>query len=339
MSERKYCGRGWAAPILIIFLAAGVGPLRAQSAEESGLAQARERLTRLEQQSRLLSTSADSLAQQINELKRGEPRSFFARRRLEQALRRAQDLSHDREENLTAQAEVRTRLQRLARALDERYTVLIDSLWQAVEPAAPPQRQELALRVEQLRGRRASLQGLLAGRPDESAAADGILISPGDLPDEIAAKAALLREREKILREQIALLERRRGQLRQEAALRRKMADLVADVSLFEPRDETAQRLTRTPGTDISVEGGDSRGQTGMGTLVESPLNVDMAATADPLLRPDVRLAGVEDSEQRLQELEIQRRAWLQRADSLALRARQFDDAAARLRATLQQKH
>lgn len=338
MYKRKFSGLLWAVLFLIIFFTAGAATVRAQDAEETGLAAARGRLDDLEQQSHRLSASADSLAQQINELKRDEQRNFFARLRLEQALRRAQDLTRDREENLAAQAEARASLQRRARALDERYTVLIDSLGQALEPAAPSARQELALRVEQLRSRRAALQGLLAGRPDDSAAAAGIVISPGDLPDEIAAKAALLREREKILREQIALLERRRGQLRQETALRRKMADLVADVSLFEPRDETSQRLTRAPGMDIAVEGGDKRGQTGVGTPDGSPFSVDMAATADPLLRPDVRLASPEDSEQRLQELEMQRRTMLERADSLAVRARQFDAAAARLRSTLQQK-
>jgi hypothetical protein len=328
---RRFLTMAARAPfVLLVFAGFALG----QIALEENLYTAQDRLLLLQRESLALAAAGDSLAQQIRLLKGEEPLNFFERRRLDKALRDAQDLAVSREVNLRALTEQRGEEVRFARALDERYAAVIDSLLKAADRIAPAQRHELSAQAERLRSRRAALQSLLMGDLPASSPAPAIALKSGDLPDEIRAKADLLRDREDQLRRQVLQLERRTGQVKQETSLRKKMADLVADVSLFEQRDETAQLASRSVAAEATNDFG---GKAGVEISRESLVSMDLASPADQLLRVDLRSLSAEDADQLLRDLEGQRRRLILRADSLAIQARQFDAEADKLRDTLKQ--
>lgn len=319
--------------LLVVVLFFGSVTALGQSAQEQALDELQRRLLVLQQENTALAVASDSLALEIQQQKGGEPLNFFARRRLESALRRAQDLASRREENLRRQTRLQTEIVGRAAVLDSSYALQIDSLLARSGRLQGGQRQLMAVQVQDLRSRRAALQEILAAGPVGQTAAGAIRISPGDLPEEITAKADLLRSREEQLRAQAQSLERRAGQVKQESALRKKMADLVSDVSLFEQRDETVQHAGRSPesGVGVTTEKG------GVGVLDQPQNLMEAASPAEQLLRLDLRNLSAEDTDQLLHELEGQRRMLLLRADSLASRALQFDAEAGRLRIQLKQ--
>ena len=322
------------APVLSIAIMLFAGIAFSQSELEADLMAVQSRLSALRQEQRMLDATADSLAKQIQLLKEGEAHNFLGRRRLEGALREAQVLAARQEENQRAQTAQFDEEQRCARALDDMYTVLIDSLLRAVDRVTPAERRDLASRAKELRDHRAALQPLLLRNLAVPSYAPDLNLNSAVLPEDIKARADLLRDREDQLRRQLLQLERRSGQIRQESALRKKMADLVTDVSLFEQRDETAKLSLRSYGS-VKVDGFDRGGE--IGTAGVQQVEVDLALPAEPLLRTDLRTPSSGDADQLLREIDEQCRILRQRADSLANQARLFDAEAEKLRAILQQ--
>ncbi|HOT95746.1 MAG TPA: hypothetical protein PLG50_03315 [bacterium] len=316
-------------PLLLVVLIYGSAAGLGQSKLAQGYDELQQRLRVLQQQNAALTAASDSLAVEIQRQKEGEPLNLFARRRLERALRSAQELARRREENLRLQSGLQMELAHRAAALDSCYAAAIDSLLKTAGPLQGSQRQK----VEDLRSRRTALQGVLSSGTGGLDLVGSVRINPNDLPEEITVKADLLRAREGQLRAQAQSLARRAGQIKQEGALRKKMADLVSDVSLFEQRDEMTQRTNRSPESEISTatnKGNVSiRGEPG--TVMEP------ASPAEQLLRLDLRSLSTEDADVLLHELESQRRMLLMRADSLAVRALHFDAEAERLRTQLKQ--
>ncbi|HNW60670.1 MAG TPA: hypothetical protein PKI62_13405 [bacterium] len=321
--------------LLLFLLCTGTAGLWGQTGLERSYAELQRQLLALRQENGALMVASDSLALEIQQLKSSEPLSFFARRRLESALRRAQELASRREENLSAQLGLQGEAARLAVRLDDWYAARIDSLLEAAGRMSGSQRQETAAQVEPLRRRKAALQEALNSVAGALPPPGALNIRNTDTPGEIAAKADLLRTREGQVRAQAQLLERRAGQVRQESALRKKMADLVSDLSVFEQRDETAQRVSRSEGSGVTT----STEKSGSSFGPESGVLVERASPADQLLRLDLRTLSAEDTDLLLRELEGQRRVLLQRADSLATRARSFDAEVERLRDQLRLLH
>jgi hypothetical protein len=330
-------GAAWPALAIGLLCLLPAGRLLGQSGMERVFSEMQNRLHLLEQENRTLTAASDSLAHEIQLLKSREPLNFFERRRLESALRDAQALGSRREDTLRNQATLRSETARLAVLLDEYYGVQIDSLLREADRATALQRQEITLQAERLRSRRAAIQFPLTTTTSGVPPAGAITIKSTDLPEEIDAKAVLLRVREEQFRRQVRILERRTGQVRQENALRKKMTDLMTDVALFEQRDETAQIASRNMTSDRTT-GAESvdKGRLDFGD--NSPAAPDMASPADHLLHVDIRTLSAEDTDQLLRELEGQRRILLQRADSLANQAEKFEGEADSLRAILRQK-
>jgi len=279
-----------------------------------------------------LKAQSDSLAGLINPLKAKSDLTFFERRKLDALLANAQQLAGERERLTAAWKEIKQRQTNLTMRLDSLYTAILDSVSLALQSKGAIQvndKNRMLAQLAQWQEKRRRLQNNLL--MESSAAMQNLSIDSDDLPEDIQRKADFLRDRSDKLQLQIRQITSRTDQVQKEITLRRRMADLVSDVRLFDSQDETA----RNPSTASSTLDG-TRGKD-LQTAESDKGNVGFAPQhpTDALLYFDFRTLPVYSLDEFLSLLEAEKHKLKGQADSLAGLAASFEEQAKRLRATL----
>jgi len=266
-------------------------------------------------------SQSDSLAGLINRLKKPDL-SYLERGKMEKWLAESQEMADARQKKLAQRKTLGDQVALLAAQLDQRYAALIDSLVQVACNNA-----DMTARLQAFRAKRHDLLRLLI-IPEDPLLGAPVQETTGQMPEEIEARAGLLRDREDKLRQRAGAADARIKQVRQELALRKKMAELLDDVRLFDQRDE-AVAVTSKTAREATVDVGSTKGYGGAG---EGAQTVEVAAPMERLLQQDVRSLSPEEVEAYLMQLERERQKWLVQADSLERAAVEHDRRALELR-------
>ncbi len=300
---------------------------------EQALVRQQQRSREIEAEWQRWQAQSDSLSRLIAPLKAQSALTFFERRRLQALLADAQQISA-RLEATTASRNEAGRLQDgLSRRLDSLYTASLDSISLELDTPAALSAGEKKRLLEQMalwQARRLSLKGLAA--PETRPVPSPLLVESDDLPEDIERKADYLRDRSDQLRGQAGRIGERVRQVQKEIVLRRRMADMVSDMRVFDSRDEIARAGSTVdavePGRDLETLLGNKAGYYPSTAFSLQP-------PADLLLNYDFRNLPAHSLDGYQELLEAEEQRLKRQADSLAVLARDFDQQAQQLRSTL----
>jgi hypothetical protein len=195
-------------------------------------------LTQLQALNSRLRHRADSLAVVINELKQQQEIGYFERVRLESLLKKSQKLSETIEQNATKSKQLKDERYQLGTELIGMYSYRIDSLLLLVQSKNGSSREKLLQRIQELRQKRFVLERENIPAVADIPATDRLTVEESDTPEEIEAKRTYYLDQSEKLKQRAALLQEKMSRVQKETKLRRRMADLVEDVRLFDQSDE-----------------------------------------------------------------------------------------------------
>jgi len=300
---------------------------------EQTLAQQQRRSQEIESAWQRLQAQSDSLSRLIAPLKAQSPLTFFERRRLTALLADAQQISDRLEQTAAGRKEARRLQDVLSRRLDSLYTASLDSISLELKKPngiSPREKKRLLEQMALWQAKRFSLQSLAA--PETTPVPSPLLVESDDLPEDIERKADYLRDRSDQLRSQAGRVGDRVHQVQKEIALRRRMADMVSDMRVFDSRDETARAGSTVdvvaPGRELETAMGNKAGYYPSTAFSLQP-------PAELLLNYDFRNLPAYSLDGYQELLEVEEQRLKRQADSLAVLARAFDQQAQQLRSTL----
>ena len=282
-----------ATPAALVFVAEGM-PVAAMTAGEV-LIDERAKVLRLDARRaqvigdrEALEGKLDALSREIVELKSRRIRGPRAEAELNRKLQGSRDLSSRIDSLTIEQEEITADLIRATSSLADSYDALVDSARLELEKLASSEDgeergREVMNRIAVLEAeRRAVLEGLsgLQGshREFEDEARPLLRARPRtDDPEELRARADMLRDTKDRLTRRLGDLDRKEKTVRRQRALEREMDGFVAQSRLFDEGDRSAARLVARDSDGRPVAGG---------SLVPSRSSAD-AAIGDPAAPPE----------------------------------------------------
>ncbi len=290
----------------------------------------------LQRQMSALQQQADSLSIEITSLKEKADLNYLERKRLERYLQTAQVNAAQQEHTLTELNKLQKEIALVSKELSQLYDRTIDSLMMAMAQSPKKDRhaqQNLRRQIDMYRMRQHQLQQTAI--MSNKAVTGELIIKPEELPEEILAKASYFRDLADKLRRHAAEVESRLRQVRQEATLRRKMTDLLADVRLFDQSDElvmkSRQATVKSSAVDLLSPANESK------TPRSEAREVEVVPQMDRLLQIDVRSLPDDSVEEYINHLQTQRQRLLFQADSLDVLAQKYEKGAKNMLRTPQQ--
>ena len=161
------------------------------------------------------------------------------------------------------------------------------------------------------------------------------------MPREIEAKADFYRDRGDIYRQKAAEIEHRIGHLKNETKLRRRMAEMVDDIRLFDQRDEPFAASSTNDNSDGGMRMAtpddiqdyseyfyNADGMKGVGNTLR-------LYEVEQLMNLDFHALPHYDAEEYISRLETEKLLLLDAADSLSTIARNYEEKAKELRQSL----
>ena len=285
---------------------------------------------------------SDSLAQIISDIKeKGEP-GFFESRKLNGHLRTSLQLASEQERSIEYEQKLKNRKNSLADSLIVLYTFRIDSLINVAENKIKGQtsKSDIIQQLGQLRNKRANLQQTSSAFVSSSSKESPIL-EPDDTPKEIEAKADFFRDQEDKARQHATLIESRINNVQEEITIRKRMAEFVDDIRLFDQREEAftsnSDNLLSTESKNAPSDV-DSRGGYFDFETVVGANDVSITAT-DQLLQYNFQNMPIYEIDEYIRLLEVEKQKLLSTADSLSKVAEEFDRQAKLLREPVERFH
>ena len=321
-----------------------VGPALAQQEMKSlerQLTQVQAAQDSLAQRMAELKRQADSLATRIADIRSREPLGFVERRRLDGLLKKSQELTARQEAALERRTELERQSQSLRVRLRKLYDARIDSIMSRLDRpqgVSRVERERLGLEIRLLRAKRAALDTPEARR----------LVSPSSenpdfeqtaMPQNIEARAVFFRDREDRYRAKAMELEARIARVREETRLRKRLAEMVDDVRLFDSRDEAVR--PEKSATRVATQDFAEAGKRGFDSWSNADYMIGIGNTlaikrADQLLSLDFWTLPAYDIGDYLRDLDAEKKRLLAAADSLAALAKEYEQKAQQLRQSVE---
>ena len=333
-----------ATALVSVLFTAGPGAARDRiSATEQQLLRLQTALDSLNAQAEEIRVRSDSLSTLISNLKAKEKLGFFERRRLEKLLQESLHITARREKVMTARKELQQQLKQIRNELLSLYEGAVDSLLHELESRKNLSGQEKKVLAGKIRFYQNKSQRLTQGAVSAVGLSlrEELKVEPTDTPIEIEAKADFYRDMGDKLKKQASLIEARIKKVRQEATLRKRLAQFIDDVQLFDSQDEpVATSGTSSYATAGSFDKmGPAENMTGFNARESVALSGSSVSgvliTTDRLLRYDLNRMSPDDMESYLFKLEKEKRKLLSTADSLKHVAASYDEQAQKLRDSL----
>lgn len=274
--------------------------------------------------SEILSHQADSLAKVIQKRKSNNSRNILSDRALAEELKLSQELSGKLQ---NAQHFEEVQLDSLIRKAEQTLKILNDEVTRltiqfsaAKSNGNSAQQKIFAGELREVEKLRQRCQTLLKNAPAPAPLMQ-VMIQPDDSPEVIAQKADFVLDQSDRLRRNAMQTEEKTNQMRQELAMRERLADFVQDLRVFDPSSEATQGAPATGNRSTSPLGIPE---------TESGAFADRAATQpisnlllanDAVWPQDISQLSNNDLKKWIAYLENQRRYWLAQADSLVKRA------------------
>lgn len=285
-------------------------------------------------------TRADSLARVIAKIREKEPLHFVEKRKLDRLLKASQQLAAKQEKALQQQSRLSRKLREIKMQLQSLYAARLDSLVKLVEshPAGDKRRKkEWSDEIRVLQQKSALL------RPSSQIVSAGVndatpQINEKDTPREIENKASFFRDREDKYRTKAQQIEKKIKQVKDEAKLRQRMAEMVDDVRLFDSRDETIRPSESAASISTTTrQGFDETAKLWNNADYMSGIGNTLALKqADQLLNLDFNSMPVYNIQDYLDNLDKEKEKLLQTADSLSAVADTYEQKAEQLRKSIQ---
>jgi hypothetical protein len=271
--------------------------------------------------SEILSRQADSLAKVIQKRKSNNSRNILSDRALAEELRLSQELAGKLQ---AAQHLEEAQLDSLIRKAEQTLKILNGEVtrltiqFSAAKANGNPDQQKLfAAELRDVEKFRQRCQTLLKNTPAPAPLMQ-VMIQPDDSPEEIAQKADFVLDQSDRLRRNAQETEEKTKHVRQELAMRERLADFVQDLRVFDPSPEATQGAPKsvgfsaTPESDVSSELRDRAGTQPISSLL---------LANDTVWPQDISQLSNADLKKWIAHLENQRKYWLAQADSLVKRA------------------
>ncbi|NOY59313.1 MAG: hypothetical protein GXO75_10370 [Calditrichaeota bacterium] len=283
---------------------------------------------------------ADSLARVIAKIREKEPLNFVERRKLDRLLKTSQQLAAKQEKALQQQSKLSRKLREIKMQLQSLYAARLDSLVKLVESHPAGDRRYKKEWSDEIRVLQQKSDLL---RPSSQIVSTGVndatpQINEKDTPREIENKASFFRDRQDKYRDKAQQIEKKIKQVKEEARLRQRMAEMVDDVRLFDSRDETIRPSETVAGISATARREfDESAKTWNNADYMSGIGNTLALKhADQLLNLDFRSMPVYDIQDFIGSLDRERQKLLQTADSLSAVADTYEQKAEQLRKSIQ---
>ncbi|MBD3383323.1 hypothetical protein GF407_00210 [candidate division KSB1 bacterium] len=281
---------------------------------------------------------ADSLAAAISELKQQQEISYFERVRLENLLKKAHKVSETIELNTEKTEQLEDERQELGTQLIGIYSYRIDSLLSLLQTESGSSKEQLLQRIQSLRQKRSVLEMENIPTVAEIPSADRLTVEESDTPEEIEAKRIYYLDQSEKLKQRAALLQEKMTRVRKETKLRRRMADLVEDVRLFDQSDEpyalsSSEAVAVRDGLDQQSEYVNSPiGEGREGDTVPSRLEFEQVLTVN------TGMLSIYQVDQYIELLQGEEQKYIAISDSLHRVADQYAQQAETLRQSIDEK-
>jgi len=272
----------------------------------------------------ILSRQADSLAKVIQKRKSNNSRNILSDRALAEELKLSQELSGKLQD---AQHFEEVQLDSLVRKAEQTLKILNDEVTRltiqfsaAKANGNSAQQKIFAGELREVESLRQRCQTLLKNTPAPAPLMQ-VMIQPDDSPEVIAQKADFVLDQSDRLLRNAMQTEEKAKQVRQELAMRERLADFVQDLRVFDPSSEAAQGVsgssdpTRSPTGSLEDASGSFADRAST-----QPINSLLLAN-DTVWPQDISQLSNANLKKWITQLENQRKHWLAQADSLVKRA------------------
>jgi len=338
--HKSICGKFYGFLFFVLLMPMVVFPQSGSGTLERQMQTKEMELSSLQRRISKNMAQADSLARVIAKIREKEPLNIIEKRKLDRLLKTSQQLAAKQEKTLQQQSRLSRKLRDIKMQLQSLYAARLDSLVKLLEshPAGDKRRKkEWSDEIRLLQQKRDLL------RPSNQIVSAGVndatpRINEKDTPRQIENKASFFRDREDKYRDKAHKIEKKIKQVKNEAKLRQRMAEMVDDVRLFDSRDETVR-----PSESAASISTASRGQFDESAKLWS--NADYMSgigntlalkQADQLLNLDFNSMPVYNIQDYLESLNKEKEKLLQTADSLSTVADTYEHKAEQLRKSIQ---
>jgi len=249
--------------------------------QEEVLARKDSLISAMNRQIDALKKQAAAITNRINALRASESLNFIERQQLESHLKESQTISRTITQMQTTIKQTRQNADSSRVRLDQLYDRRLETLITALKNKTPAaQRDSILSEIVSLKQRKLGIQGSFSDEPSY-AQRPGIrlTIDEMDTPETLKRKADFLKDQEDRYRRYLALLGKKIADLEKELALREKLSDFVADLSLFDQRDDALQKTASAAQT-----GNESFSTLYGGTKNRDYENITVNQLNDPLL-------------------------------------------------------
>jgi len=211
-------------------------------------------LQRLHRQQQILSLQADSLAKDIQRLKRKTP-SLLQERTLEAALR----FSHTLADSLQAlqsreqkfDAALRQKAEALLKILNDDIARLVKQSDDLKQRRRMSEREQVTRELMQCREWRQRCQRWLE-QPPPAIIIYQVEAQPDEAPETLRRKSDFLLDQSDRMRREVKRLEKKVAEIRDETQVRRRMDDLATDLSLLDPNREGVASPSTSGNANVS---------------------------------------------------------------------------------------
>ncbi len=274
--------------------------------------------------SEILSHQADSLAKVIQKRKSNNSRNILSDRALAEELKLSQELSGKLQ---NAQHFEEVQLDSLIRKAEQTLKILNDEVTRltiqfsaAKSNGNSAQQKIFAGELREVEKLRQRCQTLLKNTPAPAPLMQ-VMVQPDDSPEVIAQKADfMLDQSDRLLRNAIQTEEKAK-QVRQELAMRERLADFVEDLRVFDPSSDAAQSAAQSGDpTALPNESRDEASGSFADRAATQPINSLLLAN-DTVWPQDISQLSNANLKKWITQLENQRKYWVAQADSLVKRA------------------
>jgi len=268
----------------------------------------------------ILSRQADSLAKVIQKRKSDNSRNILSDRALAEGLRLSQELSGKLQ---AAQHLEAMQLDSLIRKAEQTLKILNDEVTRltiqfsaAKSSGNSTQKKFFAGELREVEKLRQRCQALLKNSPAPAPLMQ-VMIQPDDSPEMIVQKTDFVLDQSDRLRRNAQQTEEKAKQVRQELAMRERLADFVQDLRVFDPSAEAAQGAPKSGEVTAGPQG-----ESGSFADRASAQPISSLLLANDSVWPqDISQLSNADLKKWIAHLENQRKYWLAQADSLVKRA------------------
>ena len=203
---------------------------------------------------RLLNESS-ILAKQIQQQKMGEQRSYSEHKKLERQLQEAQLLNRHISQYEQDINRMHQQMQDSLRALDQAFDNRLEKLMRSAQNKPDEKSREAVLQeFETTLAQKSRWSQRIENPAIIQPASLQLDVTPWDNTSSLLLKKDALLDQEEFIRQEISVVDQKIKSLKNEENMRRKMAEMTGDLSLFSENEETMDRLVLSGHTEARNE-------------------------------------------------------------------------------------